>query len=189
MSKDRQDEIIEGHNYDGIQELNNPLPKWWIYLFYVTIVFAVAYTAYYEILGGPSSEQELTINMNKITEKKIAMEKKVPEPVAQDVKTILSNKEELAKGKKTYTQTCAACHGQKGEGVIGPNLTDKYWLYSNGDFKGILVAIREGFPNKGMPPWKDVVPKNLHAPLAAYVMSLQGTKPVNGKAPQGKFIK
>lgn len=191
MSKNKGDgQIIEGHEYDGIKELDHPLPKWWVNLFYGTIVFAFGYVAYYWFLGGPTHLEELAHNMQKIEARALSLEnlKPVQNDEAIDLKALMADKIAMESASKVYIQTCAACHGAKGEGVIGPNLTDNYWIHSKGDLKGILVAIREGFPEKGMPPWKDVVAKKDHAPLAAYVISLQGTKPQNPKAPQGELI-
>ena len=180
--------IIEGHEYDGIKELDHPLPRWWVYLFYATIVYGVCYVAYYEFLGGPTHEEQYQAAMTKIKEK-IEISAAVPEPV-DDVtpETLIDNLTALKIGSETFTQVCAACHGNKGEGLIGPNLTDKYWMHSNGDGEGILVAIREGFPEKGMPAWKDIIAKDKHAPLAAFVLTLQGTNPPNQKSPQGELI-
>ena len=94
----------------------------------------------------------------------------------------------LETGKGHYAAKCAACHGQNGEGLIGPNLTDKYWIHSKGKAPGLLAAIRKGFPAKGMPPWEALIPKEDHVALAAYVYSLQGTNPEGGKEPQGELI-
>lgn len=186
MSDDK-DKIIEGHDYDGIQELDNPLPRWWLYLFYVTIVFAFGYYGYYELMGGPSSQETLEKELAEFK----AME---PEPVEQpqgeevDVQALLADSQALQAGQTVFGQYCVSCHGQKGEGGIGPNLTDKYWIHSKGDFAGVLIAFRNGFPQKGMPPWGGIVPADKHNALAAYVVSLQGTNPSNGKEPQGELI-
>lgn len=182
--------VIEGHEYDGIQELDHPLPKWWINLFYATIVFAVGYYSYYEFLGGPSHEEQYNTAMaaimvkreaNKVAEAKVPVKKMSLDDLLKDPKS-------LAVGQKAFKQSCVACHGGKGEGLIGPNLTDKYWISSKGDFDGVMKAILEGFPDKGMPPWGEIVPKSQHAPLAAYVLSLKGTNPANAKAPQGDLV-
>ena len=180
--------IIEGHEYDGIKELDHPLPKWWVYLFYATIVYAVCYFSYYEFLGGPSHAEQYQAAMDKIKEK-IEISAATPAPI-DDVtpETLIENLTALKIGSETFTQSCAACHGNKGEGLIGPNLTDKYWMHSKGDGEGILVAIREGFPDKGMPAWKNIIASDKHAPLAAYVLTLQGTDPPNPKSPQGELI-
>jgi cytochrome c oxidase cbb3-type subunit III len=182
-------ELIEGHEYDGIKELDHPLPRWWLNLFYATIIFSVGYVGYYEFLGGPTHQQQLDRAMQKITKNQnLANLKAEQENSNIDVQSLLNDKDVLAVGEQAYLQTCAACHSAKGEGLIGPNLTDKYWLHSKGDFQGILTSILKGFPEKGMPPWEAIIPKEKHAPLAAYVISLQGTNPPNAKAPQGELV-
>lgn len=180
--------VIEGHEYDGIKELDHPLPKWWVYLFYATIIYGVGYFAYYEFLGGPTHTEQYQAAMAKIEKKAKENRPAESEYVEVDPESLINDSEALKVGAASYAQVCAACHGNKGEGIIGPNLTDKYWIHSKGDGQGILVAIREGFPDKGMPAWKDVVDKEKHAPLAAFVISLQGTDPSNPKDPQGELI-
>lgn len=182
-------EIIEGHEYDGIKELDHPLPRWWVNLFYATIVFGILYVAYFEFLGGPTHQEQLNSAMAKISVKREKADMTNAQANAGiDVKALLNDPSALAIGAEAYQQVCAACHAAKGEGLIGPNLTDKYWLHSKGDFQGILTAILKGFPEKGMPPWEAIVAKEKHAPLAAYVLSLQGTNPPNPKSPQGELI-
>ncbi len=193
MSKDNKNkptgEIIEGHEYDGIKELDHPLPKWWINLFYGTIIFSIIYVGYYEFLGGPSHQEQLETALQKIGSKQQkAQAMNSQELAAIDVQALLQDDKALAAGALAYQQVCAACHAAKGEGLIGPNLTDKYWLHSKGDFQGILTAILKGFPEKGMPPWEAIVAKKDHAPLAAFVLSLQSTNPANQKAPQGELV-
>ncbi len=192
MSNDKKGtgEVIEGHEYDGIQELDHPLPKWWVNLFYATIVFAVGYYAYYEFLGGPTHEEQYEAAMQAVMSKRAAVAKtEAAAPVKEvSVEDLMKDEKALAVGEATFKQSCAACHGANGEGVIGPNLTDKHWIYSKGDFDGVMKAILVGFPEKGMPAWKELIPQAKHAPLAVYVLKLQGTNPANGKAPQGDLI-
>lgn len=189
MSEDNNNEpIIEGHDYDGIQELDHPLPRWWVYLFYATIVYGVSYFLYYEFLGGPSHDEQYSAAMSKIEEKREDTTKAEME-IPVNVDLLLEDEVALKVGQGAFIQYCAACHGQNGEGVIGPNLTDEYWIHSKGEYKGIMNAIVAGFPEKGMPPWGDVVPRNQQPSLAAYVISLKGSKPQNPKAPQGELIK
>jgi len=181
-------QIIEGHEYDGIQELDHPLPKWWVYLFYTTIVFAVVYWSYYELLGGPSHKEQYKTAMAKI--ESLAKNNATPEVNFDEVDPValMADSDAMKVGAAAFSQVCTACHGQNGEGGIGPNLTDSFWIHSKGGFKGILTALLEGFPAKGMPPWKDVIAQEKHAPLAAYVMSLKGSKPSNAKEPQGELV-
>lgn len=192
MSKRKYDKPIAGHEYDGIQELNNPLPKWWLATFFGTIVFALLYFGYYVLGNGPSQDATLASRMAKIegrTEAHQAAAASVPETEQKiDVDKIMHDKAAMAAGKSVFETNCAPCHGQQGEGSIGPNLTDKYWLHSKGDVAGILKSFREGFPDKGMPPWDKLIPPDEQVPLAVYVKSLQGTNPPNPKEPQGQLV-
>lgn len=183
------DKIIEGHDYDGIQELDNPLPKWWLFTFYATIVFSVFYYGYYELFDGPSSKEQLQVAMERLesAQAKSASEE-VPVTAAlteTSVEDILKNEELMSQAKFHYEGKCAACHGVKGEGTVGPNLTDKYWIHSKGDLEGIVIALKKGFPEKGMPPWEDMIPKEFHLAIAVYIQQLP---PVSGKGPQGDLI-
>lgn len=191
MSNEK-DQIIQGHSYDGIQELNNPLPGWWLATFYITIVFGAGYYGYYELMGGPSHDQQLEMTMAAIQAKQKTAEvdqtKSSGGDDNLDLAGFLSDVEAMKTGEEHYKARCAACHGQKGEGLIGPNLTDNYWIHSKGKAAGLLTAIRKGFPTKGMPPWEAIIPKKDHVALAAYVYSLKGTNPEGGKAPQGELI-
>ena len=189
MTKTEYDVPIEGHDYDGIEELNNPLPKWWLATFYGAIVFAVIYYGYFQLGPGPSSDETLNRRMKKVTEAQAATTAEQSAGDEQyDVAAMLADEEVLAVGKARFAETCIACHGENGEGSVGPNLTDDYWLHSRGGMPGILVSIRSGFPDKGMPPWGPIIPAEEHAPLAAYVISLRGTDPPNAKTPEGQLI-
>lgn len=176
------------HNYDGIQELDNPLPRWWLLTFYITIVFAIGYYGYYEVFSGPSSDESLAHSMQKIEAKKKVEVAKVEAQPVKGFTELIADKEMMIAAKKHFATKCAACHGQEGQGVIGPNLADKFWIYSKGDMEGILKAIREGFLEKGMPGWKDMIPAKDQPYLAAYVIGFRGTNPANAKPPQGKEV-
>lgn len=188
MSNEPKDQIIEGHEYDGIRELDNPLPQWWQILFYVTIVFAIGYIGYYEFLGGPSSDQELQAKMDYYEKQKAQPDPQSAQAAVVDVEKLSRDPKTLAEGKAQFGQFCASCHGQKGEGVIGPNLTDEFWMHSKGDYAGVLHSLQEGYPTKGMPPWKDIVPADKQPALALFVLSLKGTSPPNPKAAQGEKV-
>ena len=193
MSDDNKDDgypegkIIEGHEYDGIKELDNPLPKWWLFTFYITIVFAFCYYGYYEVLGGPTHKEQLVASLKIIEERQAAS--KANEPVIEItdelIESIKSDSKLMALAKSEYEGKCTACHMSNGAGLVGPNLTDSYWIHSIGDVKGILKAIKEGYPDKGMPPWDEVIPKEAHIPLAVYVTLFE---PAEGKEPQGELV-
>jgi len=192
MSKRKYDKPIAGHEYDGIQELNNPLPKWWLATFYGTIVFAVIYFGYYQLGNGPSHDERLANAMARIEGRYEEAKQEAVEtapPVEEiDVAAVQADEAAMAVGKGHFDTKCMPCHGVNGEGTIGPNLTDEYWLHSKGGIEGILASFRVGFPEKGMPPWDTLIPAEEHVPLAAYVMTLQGTNPPNPKDPQGELV-
>lgn len=180
---------IEGHEYDGIQELNNPLPKWWLATFFGAIVFAVIYYAYFQLGPGPSSSERLESHMENVRAAQAATNEALSAGDAEyDIEALLADDAALAVGKQQFMTVCVACHGSNAEGSVGPNLTDDYWIHSRGDLAGILAALRNGFPEKGMPPWGAVIPADAHAPLAAYVISLRGSNPPNAKMPEGQYI-
>ena len=187
---DRQFDVpIEGHEYDGIQELNNPLPRWWLVTFWGTIVFAVIYFGYFQLGPGPSHDETLARRMEKVK----AAQQETAQSIGAgdeniDLEALLADPQALAVGKAQFDTKCMPCHGDKGQGVVGPNLTDDYWIHSTGDLAGILASFRQGFPDKGMPPWGPLIPAEEHGPLAAYVISLRGTNPPNAKAPEGQLI-
>lgn len=185
MSND--DKLIQGHEYDGIQELDNPLPGWWLFTFYGAIVYAVGYVAYYWFLGGPSHDEQLAKAMAGITaaQEKVQAQEEQQTISIEDFQAVASDSDLMAAAKTQYDTKCAACHAPKGEGLVGPNLTDKYWISSKGDEIGILEAIQKGFPDKGMPPWKELIPEKEQLALAVYVKNF---KEVSGKAPQGDLV-
>jgi cytochrome c oxidase cbb3-type subunit 3 len=187
-TKPGEDKLIEGHEYDGIRELDNPLPGWWLMTFYITIVFSVIYFAYYEFLGGPTLDQELAKKMSAIESVRVEAEKAKGVKSEEDLVALVNDQEVLAKGKAEFVAKCAACHGDKGQGIIGPNLTDDYWIHGNGNISSILGVINEGVLDKGMPPWKGVIPPDLMEEVAVYVYSLHGTSPEGAKPPQGEKV-
>ncbi|HEX4924216.1 MAG TPA: cbb3-type cytochrome c oxidase N-terminal domain-containing protein [Bdellovibrionales bacterium] len=179
--------LMADHDYDGIQELDNPLPKWWLFTFYITIVFSAFYIPYYHFFGGQSPSDEFKAAMVEIEAKRAAAPK--DETPAEAMAAALTDAQIAAKGKDVYVAKCAACHGAEGQGVIGPNLTDEYWLNGDGTPKSLVEIIRDGVPAKGMPPWGPVITPDELKQVSAYVLSLQGTKPANPKAPQGAVRK
>jgi cytochrome c oxidase cbb3-type subunit 3 len=173
--------------YDGIQEYDNDLPKWWVYLFYGTIVFAIGYVIYYHA-GGPGLSQEalLALDMKRAEEQKAA----APKPTGTSADTLLAlvkDPEALARGKIVYGEKCGVCHGGDGQGMIGPNLTDNYWLHG-GDILAIHKVIKVGVVEKGMLAWEAMLPATDIERVTAYVFSLRGTNPPNPKAPQGDLV-
>ncbi len=183
-----KEKLIEDHEYDGIQELNNPLPGWWLMTFYITVIFAVLYFAYYQFFGGPTLDEELNTEMSSIMKEQKKSEEAQGVKTQADYAALLSDPEAIAKGKAEFTAKCLPCHGDKGQGLIGPNLTDDYWIHGDGTIPAILKVMNDGVADKGMPPWKGVIPPDLQEDVAAYVYSIYGTNPAGAKAPQGELI-
>ena len=189
-----QDELLE-HEYDGIREYNNPLPNWWLGLFYITIVFAVIYIPYYLLGFGLSSseayKQELSeaASMYQGASTAAAAGGGAPAQGGTAMESIKLDMSAaaVAAGKDIFAQNCLPCHGPQGQGVIGPNLTDNYWLHGNRD--GDLVnTITNGVPEKGMIAWKAVLNPVKIQQVAAFVRTLAGTSPPNPKEPQGVLV-
>ena len=195
MSEDKKD--FEGlgklldHNYDNIRELDNPLPGWWLVTFWATIAFSVCYYSYYQFFGGPTQEAELQAALQELKSQSAAQSdsgKAVGEVQKVDLVSLLGKPEVLASGKAVFASKCFACHGMNGEGQIGPNLTDDYWIHGDGSLDAIKTSVAKGVLEKGMPAWEAAVsPDELNA-VVVYVKSIYGSKPANAKAPQGEKV-
>ena len=187
--QNENDKLIMDHDYDGIQELDNPLPGWWLMTFYLTIIFAVGYVLYYYAFDGPSSDQELAANMEKIELRRAEAAGAGGEE--KDEATLIALASDSTKteaGQKEFLVKCMACHGNQGQGLIGPNLTDEYWINGDGSISSIIAMINTGVPEKGMPPWKDLIQPEMVENVALYVYSIKGTNPPGAKPPQGNKI-
>ena len=184
-SMEEEGEIILDHNYDGIKELDNTLPPWWVYMFYATIIFAVVYWTRFEILDGDSNviEYEKEVAQAKID---IAEYKKNnPEMIDASSVAILTETSDIEAGKAIFTTNCAVCHKADGGGGIGPNFTDENWILGGG-IKNVFTTITEGGrPGKGMVPWKGELKPSEIAQVASYVLGFQGTTPAAPKAAEG----
>ncbi|MBI2487483.1 MAG: c-type cytochrome [Deltaproteobacteria bacterium] len=184
-----KDKLIEDHEYDGIRELNNPLPGWWLMTFYITIIFSVIYFAYYQFLGGPTLDEELAQKMSVIESVRKEAQKEAQEERSENkLRALALNQDIIEKGRAEFVAKCIACHGDKGQGIIGPNLTDDYWIHGNGTISSILTTVEEGVLDKGMPPWKGVIAPDVIQSVAVYVYSLHGSNPEGAKPPQGQKV-
>jgi cytochrome c oxidase cbb3-type subunit 3 len=181
--------VDTGHNYDGIRELDNSLPKWWLYGFYACVVFAFIYIYRFHVSHtGLSSEQEFQTEMAKAEIEKEEYLKSAANKVDESTVTLLTDPASLAEGKKLFTGSCSPCHGAEAQGVVGPNLTDDYWLHK-GSVKDVFKTIKYGVQEKGMKSWKDDFSPVQIAQLASFIKSLHGTKPAGAKEPQGDLFK
>jgi len=180
--------LMKDHNYDGIMELDNKAPAWFQFLFYVTIVFAVIYMVNFHVLKKDNLMiDEYTQEMTAAQQEKDLIMKSGSYINETNV-TQLTSPEDLKAGRDIFTANCIACHGNGGEGTVGPNLTDDFWIHGGG-IKNVFATISNGVPAKGMITWKaQMNPKQIQL-VASYVLSLHGTNPPNGKAPEGLIYK
>jgi len=180
-------DILLDHNYDGIQELDNSLPPWWKYGFYLTILVACIYLYRYHIShDGMSSKEEYEAAMQQGEEDKAAYLLTAGNNVDENNVTQLKDPADIEAGKAIFVKTCAPCHLADGGGAVGPNLTDDYWLHG-GSIKSVFKSIKYGWQDKGMKSWKDdFTPKQIQQ-LASFVKSLRGSKPAVPKLEQGEL--
>lgn len=173
------------HAYDGIEELDNPTPPWFMGLFYSTIAFGVVYLFVFHVFKvGDLQTAEYTQEVAMADQQREIYIKKVAGSINENTVAFMKEPKALDAGKAAFLQSCVACHGQQGQGGVGPNLTDEYWLHG-GTIKAVFHTITEGVPEKGMMSWKKQLNPLQVQQVASYIMSLQGTKPAGAKAPQG----
>ncbi|MDH5368264.1 MAG: c-type cytochrome [Cyclobacteriaceae bacterium] len=181
-----EDSIILDHDYDGIRELDNHLPPWWKYLFYITIIFGVIYIGVYHVFDAmPLQEQEYNTEMSLAEEAKAANISSDDVGIDESSVEYSDDPSVLANGEKVYSMNCAPCHRADGGGGIGPNLTDEYWV-NGGSVNDIFKAVKYGFPDKGMISWEPLLSSQQMSDVTSFVMSLKGTNPEGAKAPQGE---
>lgn len=180
-----RDELLD-HEYDGIREYDNPLPRWWLWLFYATILFAAVYTPYYLLGYGDSPREDYRQQMTAAEQQQARRQQQAaaPTPPAGEPAPAPAQAD-VARGEQIFKQNCVACHGQQAQGMIGPNLTDNAWIHGN-TLADVKQVITNGVPEKGMIAWKNQLKPEQIAAVAAYVKSLQGTNPPNPKPPQGE---
>lgn len=184
---EKERDLLLDHNYDGIQELDNSLPPWWKYGFYLTIIVGIIYIYRFHVSGdGLSQQEEYAAEMQKGEEDKAAYLAQAGNNVDENTVTLLSDPASVGEGKELFAKNCIACHLADGGGSVGPNLTDEYWIHGGG-IKDVFKTIKYGWQEKGMKSWKDdFSPKQIQE-LASFVHTLKGTKPAVPKAPQGEL--
>lgn len=182
---DHEEDVMLDHDYDGIRELDNVLPPWWVWLFYSCIVFAVVYMVRFHVIGDYTQDEEFIADMEKADKEVQEYLKNAPDLMNAESATFLADDTSLAEGKAIFTTNCVACHKADGGGSIGPNLTDEYWILGGG-IKNVFTTISEGGRSgKGMVPWKESLKPTEIQKVASYVLSLQGTTPEGGKPAEG----
>lgn len=184
MAKEK--DMLLDHDYDGIMELDNALPPWWLYGFYVTIAIAVGYLLHYHVLGtGKLQMDEYRAEIQRAEVEVAAYFEKLGGMVDENNVTLVEDAGRLANGKTIYQNNCVACHAADGGGGVGPNLADEYWIHG-GSINDIFRIIKYGATDKGMIAWKDLLGPQDMQDVASYIMSFQGTEPANPKEPQGE---
>ena len=183
LSEERDIEL--DHNYDGIKELDNTLPPWWLYSFYASIIFAAGYLFYYHVFDG---DNQLTEYENEMIAARIAVEeykKNAPDLIDAESVTLLTETTDLKEGSTVYQNNCMACHGPDGGGGIGPNLADEHWILGGG-IKNVFHTVSEGGrAGKGMIAWNSNLSPTEIQQVSSYILSLQGSAPANPKEPEG----
>lgn len=185
--KEDEKQLLLDHNYDGIQELNHPLPSWWNFIFYAAIIYSIGYFIYYQFLNGPTLKEEFNkeyaavlVNQEAFRKSNTAFKPEMYQAVA--------NPNGIKQGEEVFVNNCLPCHAENGKGDIGPNLTDAYWLVAKGTPETIYNVVFNGSEENGMPPWNDVLtPEEIYLAVS-YVTSLKNTNVRGGKEPQGEKI-
>lgn len=184
---EEEGEIILDHNYDGIRELDNKLPPWWVYMFYATIIFGVVYMFRFHVFGGYDQDLEFE---REIAEAKAEIEeykKTAKDLIDANTVELLTDASDIKAGETIFQGNCAVCHKVDGGGAIGPNLTDDYWILGGG-IKNVFNTISEGGrAGKGMVAWKTNLKPSEMAQVASYVLEMHGTNPADAKAPEGEI--
>lgn len=182
-------DVVRPHVHDDIEEYDNPLPRWWVNFFYFTIVFSFVYMAYYHFMGGPSTVDEMQADLKAQSEAVAASGGGggAGEDVGATLVALIQDQSAVGAGQEIYKANCSPCHGQAGEGVVGPNLTDKFWLHG-GKPEEIYKSIADGIVEKGMIAWMPILGGEKVKQVTAYVSTLKGTNPANAKAPEGEPV-
>jgi cytochrome c oxidase cbb3-type subunit III len=185
-SIEEESEIVLDHNYDGIQELDNVLPPWWVYLFYATILFAGVYLVRFHLVKDYTQTEEFERDVAAANLAIEAYKKTAKDLVDINTVVVLTEANDLSAGKKIFESNCVACHMADGGGGIGPNLTDSYWILGGG-IKNVFKTVSEGGRDgKGMVAWKTILKPAEIAQVSSYVLQFQGTTPANPKAAEGE---
>lgn len=185
MSNDPKDPLLLDHEYDGIRELDNQLPRWWVWLFYITILYSAGYLVYYHVTGSGNLQAAEYANEMKSGEqiKNAAMGN-----FESGMATLkpATDAAVLEAGRQTYVKYCAPCHRVDGGGLVGPNLTDDYWIHGS-SYAETVKIIWDGVPAKGMITWKTVLKPQQIQDVASYIYTLRGAKLLTpGKLPENQ---
>lgn len=183
---EHEEDVLFDHEFDGIRELDNKLPPWWVAMFYLTIAFAVVYLGYYHLGSGASQAEEYEMEMEQADRAVAEYRARNAQQVDESNVAVVNDPQALSMAKTLYETNCMACHGMLGEGTVGPNLTDPYWIHG-GSINDIYKTIKYGVPEKGMIPWGTQMRAVDMQNISSYILTLQGTNPPNAKEREGEL--
>jgi cytochrome c oxidase cbb3-type subunit 3 len=182
---EEEKEILMDHEYDGIRELDNRIPPWFHGLFWGSIVFGIVYMIQYHVIGSGDVQKEEYVAEMKAAANERELLVRSGAFINEETVSFKKDESSLASGKDIFDKNCATCHGFNGEGLVGPNLTDDYWIHGGG-IKNIFKVIKYGVQAKGMISWEGQLAPNQMQDVASYIMTLHGTDPPNQKQPEGE---
>ncbi|MBU0559308.1 MAG: c-type cytochrome [Bacteroidetes bacterium] len=183
---ENESEILLAHEYDGIRELDNKIPPWFHGLLWGTVIISIIYMIQYHVIGtGNVQEEEYLAEVTLASvERDILI--RTGAFINEETVTVTNDAAALKSGEDIFVKNCAACHGMKGEGLVGPNFADEYWVHGGG-IKNIFKVIKYGVPQKGMISWQTQLDPKQIQEVSSYILSLRGTNPPNPKAPEGEL--
>jgi cytochrome c oxidase cbb3-type subunit III len=185
-----EDTLIQGHNYDGIEEYDNPMPGWWLWIFWITVIFAPIYFVGVHQAGFINTyTDDLAADQAEMQAVRDAYEATNPSFQVDDatLATFVADPAAVEAGATIFAANCLPCHGPQGGGLIGPNLTDDYWIHG-ANHTDLFNVITNGVVEKGMTPWGNILTPEQRAQVIAFVRSLHGTNPAGAKEPQGTLV-
>lgn len=182
------DDRLMHHDYDGIQEYDNPLPFWWKGIFLVCIAHAAAYFTWYH-LGGPgkTEEERYAADLKELEAVRAAAPQEALVVDENVLASLAKDPGAIERGHGVFVKNCVSCHSDKGQGLVGPNLTDTFQIHGSTRFD-VYTTILNGVPEKGMLSWGPVLPPEELAAVAAFVTTLRGTDVPGGKPAEGKSV-
>lgn len=185
--KEDEKHLLIDHSYDGLQELNHPLPGWWNFLFWFFIAVSGVYFVYYQLMSGPTLRDEFKVSYQKVLDAQAEF-KKLNSGFNLDTYNAILADDGVNKGKQVFADNCQSCHNENGKGDIGPNLTDDHWLIAKGTPETVYQVAFNGSEENGMPAWGELLDKDDIYRAVAYVATLKNTFVKGGKAAQGEKI-
>lgn len=183
-SMDDEQSLLLDHDYDGIKELNNKIPPWFMAIFYGAIIWAVIYMVDFHVIGSGNVQEEEYAEEVRVASLEREILNKSGTLINEDNVTVLEDDASISGGKEIFKKNCVACHGANGEGLVGPNFTDDYWIHGN-KINDLFKTIKYGVPAKGMISWQTQLDPTQMQEVASYILTLRGSNPPNPKAPEG----